>query len=72
MMTNDGNLGALWEPGSKDSFVNAGIVAMNKPLKEDAEACIDFFNKNLSFDAIAEQAIKHYSKIIETRHIKLR
>ena len=68
MMTDEGKLGALWEPGDKNSFIEAANRAMNKPLREEADACIDFFNKNLSFDAIAEQAIKHYRKITEIRN----
>lgn len=71
MMTNEGQLGALWEPGNKDSFVDAAISAMSKPLKNEATACIDFYKKRLSFDAIAEEAIVHYKKIIETRFKKL-
>lgn len=67
MMTENGQLGALWEPGNKHSFIQAAIRTMNKPLKEEAEGCIDFFKKKLSFDAIAEQAIEHYQKTIDTR-----
>jgi len=67
MMTANGQLGALWEPGNKHSFIQAAIRAIDKPVKEEAERCIDFFKSNLSFDAIAEQAIKHYQEIIELR-----
>jgi len=72
MMTENGQLGALWEPGNKDSFIEAVITATDKPLKNEAEGCIDFFKKNLSFDAIAEQAIKHYEKTIDIRNKKKR
>jgi glycosyltransferase involved in cell wall biosynthesis len=72
MMTEDGQLGALWEPGNKNSFIQAAISAIDKPLREEAERCIDFFKKDLSFDAIAEQAIKHYQKTIELRNKKKR
>jgi len=72
MMTEDGQLGALWEPGNKNSFIQAAICAIDKPLKEEAERCIDFFMKDLSFDAIAEQAKKHYQKTIELRTKKKR
>jgi len=72
MMTENAQLGALWEPGNKNSFIQAAISAIDKPLKEEAEKCIDFFKKHLSFDAIAEQAIKHYQKTIEVRNKKKR
>ena len=67
MMTKNGKLGALWEPGKKLSFIQAANRAMDKPLKEEAAACVDFFKKALSFDAIAGQAKKHFQKIIEFR-----
>ena len=67
MMTNDGQLGALWQPGNITSFAEAAIFAMNKPLQTEANACIDFFTKKLSFDAIAETAMSHYKKLIESR-----
>jgi len=67
IMTDEGKLGALWEPGNKNSFVEAAKIAMNKPLKNEGEACIRFFRENLSFDAIADKAIAHYQKLIERR-----
>jgi glycosyltransferase involved in cell wall biosynthesis len=67
MMTGNGQLGALWEPGNRDSFIQAAVKVMDRPLKKEAEGCIDYFKENLSFDAIAEQAIKHYQKIIDIR-----
>jgi len=70
MMTANGELGALWKTGNKHSFIQAAIRAIHKPLKEEAEECIDFFKRNLSFDAIADQAIKHYQKTIELRNKK--
>jgi len=72
MMTENGQLGALWEPGNKNSFIQAAISASDKSLREEAERCIDFFNKDLSFDAIAEKAIKHYQETIEFRRKKKR
>ena len=67
MMTNEGQLGALWKPGDKNSFVEAATLVMNKPLKQEAKSCIEFFKNNLSFDAIAETAIHHYQKLIDKR-----
>jgi len=72
MMTQNGKLGALWEPGNKHSFSHAAGRAIGKPLKEEAERCIDFFTKHLSFDAIAEQAIRHYQETIELRKMRKR
>jgi len=70
MITGDGKLGALWNAGDKNSFVEAAKTAMNKPLVNEEEACIKFFREHLSFDAIAEKAIVHYQKLIERRSRK--
>ncbi|TMI71110.1 MAG: glycosyltransferase family 4 protein [Bacteroidetes bacterium] len=67
MMTNEGNLGALWETGGKNSFVEAAIKAISKPLVTEANACIDFFKDRLSFEAIAGISLKHYQKLIKKR-----
>lgn len=67
MMTNDGKLGALWQPGSKKSFIEAVAVALEKPLLKEANACIEFFKSALSFDAIARQALQHYQQAIASR-----
>jgi glycosyltransferase involved in cell wall biosynthesis len=68
MMTNNGQLGALWNPGNKNSFVEAATKAMNKNLGTEAQACINFYRQNLSFDAIAQTAIGHYKKVISNRY----
>jgi glycosyltransferase involved in cell wall biosynthesis len=67
MMTNEGKLGTLFEPGNKYSFVDAAKIAMSKPITDEAEACIKFFKENLSFDAIAATTIGHFEKIIARR-----
>ena len=68
MMTNNGQLGALWNRGNKNSFVDAATKAMNKNLGTEAQACINFYRQNLSFDAIAQTAIGHYKKVISNRY----
>ena len=67
MMTNDGKLGALWEPGNVTSFIKAVNAAMNKPVRKEAEACIEFYKAKLCFDAIAGDARDHYREIIQLR-----
>jgi glycosyltransferase involved in cell wall biosynthesis len=67
MMTDNGRLGSLWQPGNKESFIEATIRAMNKPLEPEANACIQFYNQTLSFDAIAGKAISLYQKLINAR-----
>ncbi|MBL7738080.1 MAG: glycosyltransferase family 4 protein [Chitinophagaceae bacterium] len=67
MMTGNGRLGALWKPGIKESFLQAAITAINKPLIDEGKACIDFFHKELSFDAIAATAMQHYRQVVHAR-----
>jgi len=67
MMTNKGQLGALWTPGDKNSFILAATIVLNKNLVEEAEACINFYRQSLSFDAIAQTAVRHYQKLIQSR-----
>lgn len=67
MMTNNGNIGALWEAGNKHSLAEAIISAMKKSQDKEAKACKDFFEKNLSFDSIASTAIRHYQQVIDNR-----
>lgn len=67
MMTNKGQLGALWEPGNKDSFIEAVETVIHKPLQQEALACINFYQQQLSFDAIARVAVQHYRQVVEKR-----
>jgi glycosyltransferase involved in cell wall biosynthesis len=67
MMTNKGQLGALWEPGNSDSFIEAVEAALQKPLKQEANACIHYYQQQLSFEAIARIAAQHYRQVVQTR-----
>jgi glycosyltransferase involved in cell wall biosynthesis len=70
MMTNKGQLGALWEPGNRDSFVEAIEAVLQKPLEQEANACIHFYQQQLSFEAIARVAAQHYRQVVQTRSQK--
>lgn len=67
MMTDKGTLGALWQAGDKDSFVDAVNKAITKPLQTEANACIEFYKHHLSFDAIAGVAEGHYKDVLKKR-----
>lgn len=67
MMTDNGRLGALWSVGDSSSFVEAARRAINKPIIDESKACVDFFNRNLSFDAIADITLKHYKTVVKSR-----
>ncbi len=67
MMTNKGQLGALWETGNKDSFIEAIETVLQKPLEQEANACIHYYQQQLSFEAIARVAAQHYKQVVQTR-----
>lgn len=71
MMTNEGQLGALWEPGNKHSFIAAVETAIQKPLVQEANHCIRFYQEHLSFEAIARVAARHYQEVSNERIQKL-
>ncbi len=64
MMTDNGRLGALWQPDNANSFVTAAKTAMAKPLQSERQQCIDYFNEALSFDAIARTALQYYPQLL--------
>jgi glycosyltransferase involved in cell wall biosynthesis len=71
MMTNGGQLGALWESGNKESLMEAITVAIHKPMQQEANACISFYQQQLSFDAIARVAARHYQQVSRSRLQKI-
>jgi Glycosyltransferase len=71
MMTNGGQLGALWEPGNPGSFLKAINAVVSKPLAQEGKKCINFFREKLSFEAIAQTALEHYQQAINTRAMRI-
>jgi glycosyltransferase involved in cell wall biosynthesis len=67
MMTDEGRLGALWQPDDHHAFAAAAVQALQKPLEQEAKACIDFFQQALSFNAIADAALPHYQRVMTAR-----
>lgn len=69
-MTNNGKLGSLWIPGDKKSLAEAIINVMEKPLENEAKACMIFFANTLSFDSIASVATRYYQQVMDSRKVK--
>ena len=67
MMTHEGRLGALWQPGNLASFAAAAGQALRKPLPRESEACIAWWQEQLSFEAIARVAAAHYRQVVAAR-----
>ena len=65
MMTNNGQLGRLWNCDNADSFAqNAGII-LNKSIEIESKKTLDYFTENLSYPAIALRAKNFYESLIE-------
>lgn len=63
MMTDEGRLGALWQTDNKLSFVEAAKKAISKPIQAEGNYCINYYNHNLSFEAIARLALQYYRRM---------
>lgn len=70
MMTQEGTLGALWQPGNAAAFTEAARVAMAQPRGSTAQACMDHYQQQLSFEAIARVAALHYRQVAARRQRK--
>ena len=67
-MTDDGRIGALWQPGIARSFADALLGAVqNKLHTQHCERAIAYFNQHLSLSAVSENLMAVYA---ETQHKK--
>jgi glycosyltransferase involved in cell wall biosynthesis len=67
VMTNGGSIGACWRPGSAESFVDKFLGVMRRPLEQLSLETRDFFQSQLSYEAIARDAIHAYCKLVTAR-----
>jgi glycosyltransferase involved in cell wall biosynthesis len=63
MMTNNGQLGALWQCGNSENFYEAAKTAMLKNKETESKKCIEFFEQELSFKAIGNKAVQYYQQV---------
>ncbi|MGB5531206.1 MAG: glycosyltransferase family 4 protein [Ignavibacteriaceae bacterium] len=64
MMTNKGQIGALWKCGDAKSFYNKAKEIIQKPLEVESKKSLNFFYDNLSSPAIGEKAKLFYESLI--------
>jgi glycosyltransferase involved in cell wall biosynthesis len=67
MMTDNGRIGACWTPGDPSAFATAFAGVSRQPLQALSDRAVDFFEKRLSFPAIARRAIDAYSDLAAKR-----
>lgn len=66
-MTDEGQIGALWQCDDPASFDEAVRKALPKQKEVEATRCIAFYQQHLSYDAIGKDAIAHYQHIAQRR-----
>lgn len=54
-MTDDGRCGILYPPGDRGALLSALTATMQMDVIQQRERSLDFFNENLSFEAIAQK-----------------
>ncbi len=64
IMTNNGTIGGVWETGNSNDFYRTALQVMEKKWENESKKAVDFFNTNLSFDAIASKLIKTYNDLL--------
>ncbi|MBT8379540.1 MAG: glycosyltransferase family 4 protein [Ignavibacteria bacterium] len=64
MITNKGQIGALWNCGDAESFYNKAKEIIQKPLEVESKKALDYFSNNLSYPAIGKKAKNFYESLI--------
>lgn len=67
MMTDGGNIGALWQVGSAESMVSATEGLLQKDRLEESARVRDFFTQRLSYAAIGRDAEAAYHAVVSAR-----
>ena len=67
VMTDGGRIGACWRPGSSESFVDKFLAVMSQPLEQLSREAQGFFQSQLSYKAIARDAVRAYREVIAAR-----
>jgi glycosyltransferase involved in cell wall biosynthesis len=66
-MTDGGRIGACWQPGSPEDFVDKFLGVMRQPLEQLSREVQGFFQSQLSYKAIARDAVRAYRDVIAAR-----
>ncbi|NWF51318.1 MAG: glycosyltransferase family 4 protein [Ignavibacteriaceae bacterium] len=64
MMTDNGNIGALWKCGDPDSFYEKAKVLLKKSIAVEMKKTLSYFTGNLSYTAIGVKARQFYESLI--------
>jgi glycosyltransferase involved in cell wall biosynthesis len=67
VMTDGGRIGACWRPGCSEDFVNKFLGVMCQPREQLSREAQGFFQSQLSYKAIARDAVRAYREVIAAR-----
>jgi glycosyltransferase involved in cell wall biosynthesis len=71
LLTGDGSLGALWEPGDADGCARALIDAGRRDLSTERARLADHFARELSWPAVGTRALEVYEEVVSRRRAAL-
>ena len=66
-MTDDGRIGGCWRPGSPESFADKFLEVVHQPLEQLSRKAQGFFQSQLSYQAIARDAVRAYCEVMAAR-----
>ena len=64
MITNNGEIGGLWNCGDAESFYESAKTIIKTPLQVEAKKVQEQFHNKLSWQAIGSKAKKFYESLI--------
>ncbi len=67
VLTGNGSIGALWEPGDADGCAHALLDVAQRDLGAERERLARHFARELSWDAVGTRAMAIYSNVLERR-----
>ena len=67
VMTDGGRIGACWQPGSSEDFADKFLRVMRQPLEQLSSETCNFFQSQLSYKAIARDAVRAYREVTAAR-----
>jgi glycosyltransferase involved in cell wall biosynthesis len=67
VMTDGGRIGACWRPGSSEDFADKFLRVMRQPIEPLSRETCNFFQSQLSYKAIARDAVRAYREVTAAR-----
>ena len=66
-MTDKGRVGACWAAGNSDAFSRAFLEVLRQSIEDLSKRTLRFFDRQLSYPAIARASLRGYNELISAR-----